>query len=488
MKILPLSATAIAVALTLTACGGSSSSTVSPPSRMADPQPVELAFASLTGGRTVTPGIYRLAGDKDLEGFYAALGTSSDVPTDGIDVAELLNLKCSGTTACRISIDEKTQILTIVGTIEFAAFEEQEMDGTTAGGGTTTGGGGTSTGGGDEGTSTGNGNGGTTVSTHALLGPMDLAALATVIDGGDDGNGGVAKPALGDTDPCGANADCKRLVGELEKQAKDYNLPSTEELGAKSIGEGTFADLTAGPPKKWVMQLSAYRTALQDAIEVLEEGDPPYTPTEEAIQDAVDAAALSQGSFSGATNKIASDFDASDFWGVWIKEDDASALNYWHDEGGNAVGVQFHDRGNLFGGYDNVNGSGATYRSNLRGYAHYTDMGNSDALETGKFKASVELDANFDAEGVSTASITGTVDAFQVNTAQDPGWGRASLKADYSIGGTGFSGYWQPDFVYDETGTVGTDRQPGGIRGRIGLTFTGTNPGAAAGVFDVTKQ
>ena len=535
-KRLLLGGVAVLGVVALAGCGGDGDGMKDDGIKMDPLTPTQLTLADLKAGASVRAGTYTISGDEaERAAILAALGAldTADIPAAGLSAAGI-KLRCAGTDGCGFEIEDGT--FTVTGTIEVAAtggtFPSERRASPSGGGG----GGGGDDGNGDDGNGDdgngddgngddgngddgngddgngddgngddgngddGDGNGGgdgmtdgtgTGDSTpHAVLGTEDLELLATAIDA-------VSKPALMDADPCGANADCKRLVGELEEKAKAYNLPTLPEFEAESIGEGTLGDLTGARTRlPWVEALDSYFAALSQAIINLEGTPPTYTLEAGTIASAVNAAAASIGSWVSLENKIANDF-GGDEWGVWIKDDDASALNYWHREGG--IEVTIRNRGTVFGGYD---GATATYEGSLDGYAHYTDSQNNDATEGGPFGATVNLTADFDVgDDNSGATITGTVFGFS-GTASAANWGDVTLNGDYTAaGGTtapnavagDATGFWSPDNVYDETGTAGTDRRPGRITGRIGLTFTansdtGAEAGAAAGVFDVTDS
>ena len=323
-------------------------------------------------------------------------------------------------------------------------------------------------------------------SMNLLLGAMDQEALNKAIDG-ENGIGGVEKPVIeGEQSICGDVSDCVRIVNKLEERAKKYAPLSRTQLHDEKVGEETFgaafgrdADFHA-----WASAVDSYRERLSTAIKGLESGTPPYVPNDMAIATAVRAVSASFSSFVSGRNAIASrwvdqmDQMDDDAWGVWIKEGDATALRYWHREGGDevtGVGSTFFDK------YAN-DGGNATYTGNLNGYAHYTDS--DDATQAGKFGATVELNANFGATASDAASITGTVSSF-TGKAGDAGWQDVTLNDDYTATATDGSGSWSADSVY-VSGPSAT--QPDSIAGRVGLTFTGTtNPGGAAGVFEVRK-
>ena len=328
---------------------------------------------------------------------------------------------------------------------------------------------------------------------NPLLGEKDRMALKDAIDG----NAEASPPVAGVMKPdCGNNADCMRIVEKLESEAKKYKLLSVEQLNSEAVlnGEGDGDDETFndafGRSDVWATQVSTYRFLLEGAIDGLEGAAPPHTPDNDAIASAVDAAVTVRAgrftSFVGGRNAIASDIGGHDDpWGVWIKEGDATALWYWHMEGGDPV----TDRAAFFTKYAN-DGGNATYTGALNGYAHYTD-GQGDT-HAGQFGAAISLEADFGASNTDAASITGTVSGFsgEVGT---PYWNEVTLNSDYTAqgattngGATGdASGHWSPDFVYDSDTS---DTQPDGIAGRVGLTFTantntGALAGAAAGVF-----
>ena len=498
-KRLLLGGVAVLGVVALAGCGGGGMQDDG--KKMDPPTPKQLSLADLKAGASVPAGTYTISGDEtERAAILAALGAldTADIPAAGLSAAGI-KLRCAGTDGCGFEIEDGT--FTVTGTIEVAAtggtFPSERRTSPSGGGG----GGGGDDGNGDDGNGDdGDGNGGgdgmtdgtgTGDSTpHAVLGTEDLRLLTATIDD-------VSKPALMDADPCGANADCKRLVGELEEKAKAYNLPTLPEFEAEQIGDGTLEDLlTARVVAPWVRDLNNYYTDLLTAIESLEATPPTYTLEAASIASAVNAAAAFVGSWVERENKIANNFGA-DEWGVWIKDDDASALNYWHRERG--IEVTIRNRGTVFGGYD---GAAATYEGNLDGYAHYTDSQNDDATEGGTFGATVNLTADFDVgDDNSGATITGTVSGFS-GTASDANWGDVTLNGDYTAaGGTTGSGavaadatgFWSPDNVYNVTGEAGTNRRPGRITGRIGLTFTansdtGASAGAAAGVFDVTDS
>ncbi|MCY4243615.1 MAG: hypothetical protein OXD36_17990 [Rhodobacter sp.] len=309
-----------------------------------------------------------------------------------------------------------------------------------------------------------------------LLGAMDQDALNTAVRG-------VSKPVItGQSSICGNVSECATIVNKLEEQAKKYAPLSREQLHAETVGSETFGDVFGRSDSgDWAIEVDTYRFLLSDAIETLEGAAPPHAPDATAISTAVRASA-NLSSFVGGRNAIASGLDPSDNWGVWIKEGDATALRYWHREGGQPVS------GNaFFTQYANDGGGNATYQGNLNGYAHYTDS--QSATQAGTFGATVALDADFGAGNTSAATITGTVSGF-TGTALDAGWGDVTLNADYTAEGAttaaDASGQWSADLVYD---TDTSDTQPDSIAGRVGLTFTGdTNPGGAAGVFEADKQ
>jgi len=345
--------------------------------------------------------------------------------------------------------------------------------------------------------------------TNDLLGEKDQDELNKVVAAVMFEYGGSTIGKEGVITACGENDDCKDLVEKLEAQAKNYTPLSLEDLERETVGSGTFLMLYLdNGPGHWTFAVHAYRTYLEKEIKTREAGDPPHTPDTEAIASAV-RAAVGSGSETGffkfvpGRNAIASNISGpTDPWGVWIKQDDDSALFYWHRE---ATDTEVrtavpHDRADFFKKYAS-DGENATYDGPLDGYAHYIDGdGNKRA---GTFSADVQLEADFGTGGTE-AMITGTVSVFR-GAGAGPGWQTVTLNSDYTAEGatttpdgqtiTGAtaddaSGHWSPDFVYDANPD---DTRPDNISGRIGLTFTansvtGAVAGAAAGVFDAPYQ
>jgi len=141
---------ALVAALAIAGCGGGGDG---PTVRIQ--QPTEVSLASLIEGRTVAPGVYRITGNEEsIAAVFAALGSEAEISSEGVDVAETLNLKCSGTGDCGIAINQRagTVTVTVTGTIEVTAAQEPETEptgGTSSGSG---GGGSTTSGGGSTGT------------------------------------------------------------------------------------------------------------------------------------------------------------------------------------------------------------------------------------------------------------------------------------------------------------------------------------------------
>ena len=325
-------------------------------------------------------------------------------------------------------------------------------------GGTPSGGGGGNGGGGD-----GSGNGG-----NGSGNGDDMTG-----GGGDDANPllvGANRKALDDAiegelmaHDCADDSVCESVRTMIVDRAKAYMLDDMPLSG-----------ITIPSGQSWTEPLTIFQTNLQSAIGVLE-GQPnaPYQPDEKAIERAVNAAAASEGSFVRGVNKIANDFTGSaDKWGVWIRETDPSAVWYWlrEDDGPRQVrGVQ---------DFDEYAGS-ATYLGELDGYARH---GEGDTLEAGKFRARIELVAEFGAAGdQDSATITGDVSVFEgVGGYSPPNWNPASLMDGGGVAtDVATGGYWRLDSAYGVSGG-----QPRGIRGRVGLKFS---DGAAAGVFEASK-
>ena len=331
----------------------------------------------------------------------------------------------------------------------------------------------------DDATTTDNGSNGTVTRNPVLGTTADRTALNTAI-------AGVSKPN------CGTDTDCQRIVKILEDHAKAYlPLPNVFE---ETVGTGTFSDALRDENNTWASSVDDYWLALSGATNTLENAPAPYlresdgtlkTGAAAIIATAVEAAVSARATKFGteSVNRIASDIgnnDSGENWGIWIKEGDADRLYYWHTEGGTATSA-----GAIATDYAKYDGT-ASYSGAVNGYAHYT-AGDGGA---GDFTAAIDLDANFDAgQDGNGAEITGTISNFS-GDGVDPAWdGEVTLDSSYGATSDGVTGFWRPDRVYGETGTAGTDLQPGSIRGRVVLDVTDPdNPGAAAGVFDATRQ
>ena len=328
--------------------------------------------------------------------------------------------------------------------------------------------------------------------SRGVLGAMDQAALNTAIDG-------VTKPVItGEGNICGTNADCVRIVNKLEAQAKAYAPLSDADLALETVaGVGTYRD--ANSPEnvdnadlnRWVGPVGLYQIELAAAITALEGAPPPHTPDAAHIASVVNAA-INVDNFVGGENRIASGFgnDDNDAWGIWIKEGDTGKLYYWHPaEGTPTAGTTSAAGFPASAGYAGT----AKYDGGVDGYGHYTDSSDSNAQVAGRLDATMNLSADF---GEANGEIlTGTISGFTVN-GETPGWEDVTLTHDYGVRGVttaaNVTGNWRSDFVYDVHNTYGPDgdqTQPESIRGRVVLDFTGTttDPGKAAGVFEVNQ-
>ena len=500
---------ALAVTLALAGCGGGGSGGGNPSQRTITPE-VSLSGAPASvkedaGTHDITVTLDRDAPAGGLTLNYTEDGTAKTVTVPAGRRAATITVKITDDSTA--GEEDETRVITLAAgtgytlgsgkTFTLTITDDDTSRPTNSGGG---GGGGGSPSGGSGGNVNGdkddenNGENDQQSGANPLLGEKDRMALKDAIDG----NAEASPPVAGVMKPdCGNNADCMRIVEKLESEAKKYKLLSVEQLNSEAVlnGEGDGDDETFndafGRSDVWATQVSTYRFLLEGAIDGLEGAAPPHTPDNDAIASAVDAAVTVRAgrftSFVGGRNAIASDIGGPDDpWGVWIKEGDATALWYWHMEGGDPV----TDRAAFFTKYAN-DGGNATYTGALNGYAHYTD-GQGDT-HAGQFGAEISLEADFGASNTDAASITGTVSGFSGAGAARAGWNEVTLNSDYTAqgattnrGATGdASGRWTPDFVYDSDTS---DTQPDSIAGRVGLTFTantdtGALAGAAAGVF-----
>ena len=324
---------------------------------------------------------------------------------------------------------------------------------------------------------------------YADLGASDRAELARWID---------IEIAAIETDltsagvDCGSGTDCERIKGMLADMAKAYT-PLTETQFDTEIGKISDVDANTA----WVIQLDNWRPNLVTAAYGTAEGSyAPYlknnngTLTDDgkaAIRGAVGAVVRDRNSnFDWGVNRIASDLDPEDNWGLWIKQDDAGKLYYWHtpEDGRKRLGGPDSTLASDFAGY----AGSATYRGSVDGYGYYGTANDGGA---GEFAARIMLDAQFGADGDAAASITGEISNFRgegIDPAS-PDDLTVSLDSNNGASGPGVTGFWRSDYVYRETGSTATnDLQPGGIRGRVVLESTDANaPAGAAGVFNAVK-
>jgi len=322
-----------------------------------------------------------------------------------------------------------------------------------------------------------------------VLGAMDQVVLDNAVEG-------VSKPDLTAGTPCGDNAACVRIVNKLEAEAKKSAPLSRGDLDLETVGEGTYRDANApentGDDFAWVGLVGLYQANLEDAITALEGASPPHTPDAAHIASVVNAA-INVDNFVVGENRIASGFgnDVNDAWGIWIKEGDMGKLYYWHPaEGTPTAGTTSAAGFPASAGYAGT----ATYNGGVDGYGHYTDSSDSNAQVAGKLDATMNLSADF---GEANGEIlTGTISGFTVN-GEAPEWEDVTLNHDYGVQGAttaaNVTGNWRSDFVYDVHDTYGPggdQTQPESIRGRVVLDFTGTttDPGKAAGVFEVNQD
>ena len=464
---------ALAVTLALAGCGGGSSGgNPSPP-----PSP-EISFSSssasvaedgtpaitVTLSRPPTEDItlrYRVGGTTDADDFEfsGTVGTVT-VPAGRTSFTVPLTINDDSdrepSETLVLSLEEGDGYT--LGSDNTFTLTITDDDSRPAPGGGGGGGGGTPSGG--SGGGDGNGNGSGNGNGDDMTGGGGDDANPLLVGANRDALDAVIEEPM--NDDCASDPECESVRTMIVDRAKAYMLDDMPLSG-----------ITIPSGQSWTAQLTTFRTNLQTRIESLEGSEPaPYQPDEKAIERAVNAAAASEGSFVRGVNKIANDFDGSaDKWGVWIRETDPSAVWYWlsEDDGPRQVrGVR---------DFDQYAGS-ATYLGVLDGYARH---GEGTTLEAGKFRARIELVADFDDGEDSAATITGDVSGFaRVGGYSPPNWDLVNLMDGGGVAtDVATGGYWRLDSAYGVRGD-----QPGGIRGRVGLEFS---DGAAAGVFDAPK-